>query len=84
LLEERANMTAVGGVILYTTPRGYQEVLDFYTRELENQGWQKQSTVLSSDALTVEEWKKDGRTLNLNVASEEGAEETSVTIMISE
>lgn len=84
LLEERANMTAVGGMILYTTPRGYQEVLDFYTRELENQGWQKQSTVLSSDALTVEEWKKDGRTLNLNVASEEGAEETSVTIMISE
>ena len=81
LLEEsqRDNFTVVMGMVTYDTPLPFQQVLDFYLKEMAARGWtQDKGTSLQTDQVALLNFTKGSRTANVTL----GVADDKVSVLI--
>lgn len=72
-------LSAMGGMIMFSTTDSVEDVTAFYEKELEEAGW-----TAAEVSFLGPSWTKDNREFSLLVTEEEDTEKTSVVIMINE
>jgi len=82
VMENAQNKTVMGDIIVYETASDFQSVVDFYVTEMEAEGWTKSGTIMNMENMLMESWTKGARSLQLNIAGEEGSGTVAVTIML--
>lgn len=79
----KTNLIATNSFVSYTTPLDLRSVMDFYEREMPNNGWTKveQGSVVSA-ASAIFIYEKPGRRATLTISADTGVGATLVVIAI--
>ncbi len=73
------DLSALGGMVMFTTEDSVDDVTKFYEDEMEKAGW-----TAGEASFLGPSWTKDDRKVELMVTEDEEKKETSVIIMITE
>ncbi|MEK7152088.1 MAG: hypothetical protein AAB523_03275 [Patescibacteria group bacterium] len=71
-----------GAMVMFTTPDKQQTVVDFYKRELASEGWKIEQTLVMG-TVTMLVAQKDERTFGVQIATDEGSGQVSVTVSVA-
>jgi hypothetical protein len=81
VMEGASEIVGSADLVTYFIDKGYQEVVDYYKREMPNNGWTKTDESVDSDYAELI-FEKGGRKATVEISGIPFIEQTSVTINI--
>ncbi len=78
LMSDAQEQASMGGMSTYSTPSAFKDAVAFYNKEMKARGWAEQEGTMSTEAMSMKTYTKDGRTVQIIITSDAG--KTSVMI----
>ncbi len=83
MMSDAQDQAAFGGMSTYSTPSKFADVAAFYDKEMKAQGWTESAEgAMSTDAMSMKNYTKDGRTVQVVITADSSSGKT--TVMITE
>ena len=79
VMADAADMTMMGGMVMYTSGSSFEDVLAFYKEQMPAEGWSDTGDSFVSSDTAMLGYTKEGRTANITLTTEDGV--VSVLIM---
>lgn len=80
MMADATNQAAFGGTSTYSSPSKFADVVAFYEKEMKAKGWTEAEGGMSSDGLSMKNYTKDGRSVQVMITADTSANTTSVMI----
>jgi hypothetical protein len=82
MMADAQDQAAMGDMSTYSTPSTFADVVAFYEKEMTATGWTEQEGGMSADGLSMKNYTKDGRTVQVMITADSSGGKT--TVMITE
>jgi hypothetical protein len=82
MMADAQDQAAFGGASTYSTPSKFEDVVAFYEKEMPANGWTEAEGGMSADGLSMKNYTKDGRSVQVMISADSGGGKT--TVMITE
>ena len=85
IMADATDNSAFGGIVSYSSPSAFADVVDFYKSEMPARGWTQDTSsgAFETESFTTLAYKKDSRTASITITGDPGGS-TSVLIQINE
>ncbi len=80
MMPDAQDQAAMGGMSTYSSPSALKDVIAFYDKEMKAKGWAEQEGTMSTDAMSMKTYTKDGRTVQIIITADSSSDKTSVMI----
>ncbi|HTP07659.1 MAG TPA: hypothetical protein VMP08_05375 [Anaerolineae bacterium] len=80
MMTDAQDQAAFGGTSTYSTPSKFEDVVAFYDKEMKAKGWTEGEGGMSTEAMAMKSYTKDGRTVQVVITSDASSGKTQVMI----
>ena len=80
MMSDAQDQASMGGMSTYSTASALKDVVAFYEKEMKAKGWAEQEGTMSTDAMSMKTYTKDGRTVQIIITADTSSGKTSVMI----
>jgi hypothetical protein len=82
MMSDAQDQAAFGGTSTYSTPSKFEDVAAFYEKEMKAKGWTEAEGGMSAEGVSMKNYTKDGRTVQVMITGDSGGDKS--TVMITE
>ena len=80
LMTDAQDPASFGSMSTYSTPSSFEDVVAFYEKEMAAKGWKEAEGGMSAEGISMKNYTKDGRTVQIMISADSGGGKTSVMI----
>jgi hypothetical protein len=80
MMADAEDQAAFGDMSTYSTPSKFEDVAAFYEKEMPANGWTEAEGGMSAEGLSMKNYTKDGRSVQVMITADSGSGKTSVMI----
>jgi hypothetical protein len=80
MMDDATDQASFGGTSTYSSPSKFDDVVAFYEKEMKALGWTEAEGGMSAEGLSMKNYTKDGRTVQVMISGGTGGDNTSVMI----
>lgn len=80
VMADAQDQAAFGEMNTYSTASSFEDVVAFYEKEMKVNGWTEAEGGMSADGLSMKDYTKDGRKVQIMISADSGGGKTSVMI----
>ena len=80
MMTDAQDQAAFGSTSTYSTPSKFEDVAAFYEKEMKAQGWTEAEGGMSAEGLSMKNYTKDGRNVQVMITADSGGGKTQVMI----
>lgn len=80
IMEDAQDQAAFGSMSTYSTPSKFEDVVAFYEKEMKAMGWTEKEGGMSTEGMSMKNYTKDGRTVQIVITGDSSGGKTSVMI----
>ncbi len=80
MMSDAQDQASFGGMSTYSTPSKLADVIAFYDKEMKAQGWTEGEGGMSTDAMSMKNYTKDGRNVQIVITADASSGKTTVMI----
>ena len=80
MMADAQDQAAFGGTTTYSSPSKFEDVVAFYEKEMKANGWAENEGGMSTEGVSMKNYTKDGRTVQVMISADSGDGKTMVMI----
>jgi predicted small lipoprotein YifL len=81
MMADAQDAAVIGDMNTYSSPSAFEDVVAFYEKEMKSKGWtETEGSGVSAEGLSMKNYIKDGRTVQIIITADTSGGMTSVTI----
>lgn len=80
MMSDAQDQAAFGGMSTYSTPSKFADVVGFYEKEMKAKGWTEKEDGMSTEGMSMKNYTKDGRAVQIVITADTSSDKTSVMI----
>jgi hypothetical protein len=80
VMADAQDPASLGSMSTYSTPSKFEDVVAFYEKEMPAKGWTEAEGGMSAEGLSMKNYTKDGRTVQVMISADSSGGKTSVMI----